>query len=90
MIKKVGDNYIKADDKKVLRYKKIIEGKEYNVCVFNPKKEHFLEAGYRELVTAEMPEADFNQYIDTSYELKDDKYYEVHKLVDMPEVMVDE
>jgi hypothetical protein len=74
------------------------EGNEYtgivqelkNVIVFNPQLNHFLEAGYRELITAEMPETEPNQYIETTYELKDNKYYEVHTVVDMPEVIFDE
>ena len=78
--------------------KKNKDGTEYtetirelkNVVVFNPQPKHFLEAGYKELITTEMPETDFNQYIETSYELKDNKYYEIHKVVNMPEVILDE
>ncbi len=103
-IKEIDSQFIFADNKKALRYQKLIskeiqkkdeEGNEYtetiqelkNVVVFNPQPEHFLEAGYKELVEVEMPETEPNQYVETTYELKDDKYYEVHKVVDMPEVM---
>ena len=76
--------------------KKDEEGNDYietieelkNVVVFNPQPEHFFEAGYRELIAEEMPAAQPNQYIETSYELKDNKYYEVHTIVDMPEGVV--
>lgn len=78
--------------------KKDEEGNEYtetiqelkNVVVFNPQPEHFLDAGYKELVVVEMPETEPNQYIETTYELKDGKFYEVHKVVDISEVMLDE
>lgn len=53
-----------------------------NVCVFNPQPEHFLEAGYKELIQTEKPEIQPNQYIETTYEFKDDKYYEVHNIID--------
>lgn len=106
-IKETDEQFIFADNKKALRYQKIIEkeikkrdeeGNEYieiiqelkNVVVFNPQPEHFIEAGYRELVTVEIPETEPNQYVETTYELKDDKYYEVHTVVDMPEVIFDE
>ena len=59
-----------------------------NVVVFNPQPEHFLEAGYKELIQTEEPEIEFNQYIETSYELRDNKYYEVHNIIDMPEFEV--
>ena len=86
--KTIGKEAIKKDE----------EGNEYteiiqvlkNVVVFNPQPEHFIEAGYKELIKTEMPETQPNQYIETTYELKDDKYYEVHTVVDMPEVMLDE
>ena len=75
--------------------KKDEEGNEYtetiqelkNVVVFNPQPEHFLEAGYKELIETEQPETEPNQYVETTYELKDNKYYEVHTVVDMPEVI---
>lgn len=57
-----------------------------NVVVFNPQPEHFYEAGYRELVETPMPETKPHQYVKTTYELKNDKYYEVHIVNDMPEV----
>lgn len=61
-----------------------------NVIVFNPQDIHFIEAGYKELVKVEETETKPNQYVETTYELKDDKYYEVHTVVDMPEVMLHE
>ena len=90
LIKEREDKFIFADKTKVLRYQKNVEGELKNVVVFNPQPEHFIEAGYKELIKTEMPETQPNQYIETTYELKDDKYYEVHTVVDMPEVMLDE
>ena len=85
--------YQKYIDKEIM--KKDEEGNEYtetiqelkNVVVFNPQPEHFLEAGYKELIETEQPETEPNQYVETTYELKDDKYYEAHTVVDMPEVI---
>ena len=85
--------YQKYIDKEIK--KKDEEGKEYietiqelkNVVVFNPQPEHFHEAGYKELIISEIPEVMPNQSIETTYELKDDKYYEVHTVVDMLEVI---
>jgi hypothetical protein len=99
-IKEINGQFVFANDKKPLRYQKYIKKKDEegnetiqelkNVVVFNPQPEHFLEAGYKELVTVEVPETEPNQYVETTYELKDDKYYEVHTVVDMPEVMLHE
>lgn len=96
-IKEINGQFVFANDKKPLRYQKYIKKKDEegnetiqelkNVVVFNPQPEHFLEAGYKELVAVEMPETEPNQYVETTYELKDDKYYEVHTVVDMPEVI---
>ncbi len=80
---------IKKKDKEGNEYTETIQELK-NVVIFNPQPEHFLEAGYRELVAVEMPETESNQYVETTYELKDDKYYEVHTVVDMPEVIFDE
>ena len=80
---------IKKRDEEDNEYTEIIQELK-NVVVFNPQPEHFVEAGYRELIPVGMPEVMPNQYIETAYELKDDKYYEVHTVVDMPEVMLDE
>lgn len=74
--------------------KKDEEGNEFtetiqelkNVVVFNPQPEHFLEAGYKELIQTEEPEVLPNQYIETIYELRDNEYYEVHNIIDF-EVM---
>ena len=59
-----------------------------NVVVFNPQPEHFLEAGYKELIQTEEPEVLPNQYIETTYEFRDDKYYEVHNIIEIPEFEV--
>lgn len=80
---------IKKRDEEGNEYTEIIQELK-NVVVFNPQPEHFIEAGYKELVEVEQPEILPNQYVETTYELKDDKYYEVHTVVDMPEVMFDE
>ena len=80
---------IKKRDEEDNEYTEIVQELK-NVVVFNPQPEHFLEAGYKELVTVEIPETEPNQYIETTYELKDDKYYEVHTIVDISEVMLDE
>lgn len=80
------DKEIKKRDEEGNEYTEIIQEIK-NVVVFNPQPEHFLEAGYKELVEIEQPETLPNQYIETTYELKDDKYYEVHTVVDMPEVI---
>ena len=61
-----------------------------NVVIFNPQPEHFIEAGYKEVILTEEPEIKPNQYIETTYEFKDDKYYEVHTVLDMDEVMINE
>lgn len=74
--------------------KKDEEGNEFtetiqelkNVVVFNPQPEHFLEAGYKELIQTEEPKILPNQYIETIYELRDNEYYEVHNIIDF-EVM---
>lgn len=89
--------YQKSFDKEII--KKDEEGKEYaeiiqelkNVVVFNPQPQHFIEAGYKELIMTDLPEIEMNQYIETVYELKEDKYYEVHNIVEMSnEVNMDE
>jgi hypothetical protein len=104
-IKEIDEQFIFADNKKVLRYQKIIEkeikkrdeeGNEYieiiqelkNVVVFNPQPEHFIEAGYKELVQIEIPETEINQYVETTYELKDGKYYEVHNIITVPDEVI--
>ena len=86
---KIIEKEIKKRDKENNEYTEIIQELK-NVVVFNPQPEHFIEAGYRELVPVEMPETEPNQYVETTYELRDNKYYEVHTVVDMPEVMFDE
>ena len=80
------DKEIKKKDEEGNEYTEIIQELK-NVVVFNPQPEHFIEAGYKELVTVEIPETELNQYIETTYELKEDKYYETHTVVNMPEVI---
>ena len=87
--KKYFNKEIDRIDEKGNKYTETVQELKY-VVVFNPQPEHFLEAGYKEFVTTEMPETEPNQYVETTYELKDDKYYEVHTVVDMPEVMFNE
>jgi hypothetical protein len=90
-IKEIDGQFIFANPKETLRYQKTIDGVIKNAVVFNPQDIHFVEAGYKELVEVDEPETEPNQYIETTYELKDDgKYYEVHTVVDMPEVIFDE
>ena len=84
--KKYFNKEIKKRDKEGNEYTETIQ-KLKNVVVFNPQPEHFVEAGYKELVEIEQPETEPNQYVETTYELKDDKYYEVHTVVDMPGVI---
>ena len=81
---------IKKKDEKGNEYTETIQELK-NIVVFNPQPEHFIEAGYKELVIVEMPKTEPNQYIETTYELRDDnKYYEVHNVIDISEVMSDE
>lgn len=75
--------------------KKDEEGNEFietiqelkNAVVFNPQPEHFFEAGYKELVEVEEPEVIPGQTVETTYELREDKYYEIHTIVNIPEVI---
>jgi hypothetical protein len=87
--KKYFNKEINKIDEKGNKYTETVQELKY-VVVFNPQLEHFLEAGYKELIQTEVPNAEINQYIETTYELKNNKYYEVHKVVDMPEVMLNE
>lgn len=82
-IKELNGKFHIADNKKPLKYEK----NSKKVCVFNPQKEHFIEAGYKELIKTEKPDTKPEQYIETTYELKDDKYYEIHTIVDIKEVI---
>jgi hypothetical protein len=87
--KKYFNKEIDRIDEKGNKYTETIQELKY-VAVFNPQPEHFLEAGYKELIRTEIPDTKINQYIETTYELKDDKYYEVHKVVNMPGVIFNE
>ena len=77
-IKENEGQFVVADSNKPLRYKKFVDGESVNSVVFNPQPKHFQEAGYREVVKTPIPETLPEQYIETIYELKGDKYYEVH------------
>jgi hypothetical protein len=87
--KKYFNKEINKIDEKGNKYTETVQELKY-VAVFNPQPEHFLEAGYKELIQTEVPDTEINQYIKTTYELKDDKYYEVHAVVEMPGVMFNE
>lgn len=88
--KKYFNKEINRIDEKGNKYTDTIQELKY-IVVFNPQPEHFIEAGYKELIPIKIPETLPNQYIETSYELKNDKYYEVHAIIDMPgEVIFDE
>lgn len=87
-IKEIDGQFIFANAKKSLRYKKYINEEIKNIVVFNPQPEHFIEAGYKELITVEMPEIEPNQYVETTYELKDNKYYEIHNIFTIPDEVI--
>lgn len=58
-----------ANNKQILKYK--------DKQIINPKEEDYIIAGYKELIKGEISDYDEEtEYLEISYELKDEKIYE--------------